>query len=85
MDQFDMPIGKPVYFEGDIKAIDPNAFGFFYCKIITPDDIKHPILQTHVKTTNGLRTVAPIGNWEGMIFSEELNNALKYGYQIEIL
>jgi hypothetical protein len=56
-----MPIGKPTYFRGDIRKIDPNAFGFFHCKIIAPDDIKHPILQTHVKINNGIRTMAPIG------------------------
>jgi hypothetical protein len=61
MKEYPMPTGKPVYFEGDIRATVPNAFGFFYCKIIAPDDIKHPILQTHVKTTNGIRTISPIG------------------------
>jgi hypothetical protein len=57
-----MPIGKPTYFRGDIRKIDPNAFGFFHCKIIAPDDIKHPILQTHIKTANGIRTLSPIGS-----------------------
>jgi len=80
-----MPIGVPTYFEGDVLKFDPNAFGFFYCKIIAPDDILHPILQTHVKTNNGTRTLAPIGTWEDMLFSEEMKNALKFGYQIEIL
>jgi hypothetical protein len=80
-----MPVGNPTYFEGDIRKIDPNAFGFFYCKIIAPDDIKHPILQTHIKTKNGLRTIAPIGTWEDMLFSQEMYNAKKYGYQFEIL
>jgi hypothetical protein len=50
MQSKEMPIGTPTYFKGDILKIDPNAFGFFYCKIIAPDNIKHPILQTHVKT-----------------------------------
>nr|YP_009487300.1 hypothetical protein [Russula lepida]AWB36202.1 hypothetical protein [Russula lepida] len=85
MEKFDMPIGKPIYFEGDIRTIEKDAFGFFYCKIVTPDNLKHPIIQTHVKTNNDLRTVAPLGSWEGMIFSEELNNALKYGYKFEVL
>jgi hypothetical protein len=61
MDQFDMPIGKPLYFLGDIRKVDPNAFGFFYCKIIAPDNLLHPIIQTHIKTKNGMRTVAPLG------------------------
>jgi len=56
-----MPVGKPTYFVGDITKINPDAFGFFYCEIIAPEDIKHPILQTHVKTNSGIRTISPIG------------------------
>jgi hypothetical protein len=56
-----MPIGVPTYFEGNIRAIDPNAFGFFFCNIIAPDNIKHPIIQTHIKTSGGIRTIAPLG------------------------
>ena len=80
-----MPVGTPTYFKGDITKVDKDAFGFFYCKIEAPDNILHPILQTHVKTKNGTRTMAPIGTWEDMIFSEELKNAEKYGYKFEIL
>ena len=85
MKNFEMPVGKPTYFEGDILKIDPNAFGFFYCRVITPKNLKHPILQTHIKTKNGERTVSPLGTWEGMFFSEELKNSLKYGYKFEVL
>ena len=81
----DMPVGKPILFEGDITKIEPDAFGFFYCKIVTPDNLKHPIIQTHIKTENGLRTIAPLGKWEGMIFSQEMYNALNFGYKFEIL
>jgi len=56
-----MPIGKPIFFKGDIRKIDPNAFGFFYCEIIAPDNLKHPIIQTHIKTDAGIRSVAPLG------------------------
>lgn len=80
-----MPVGKPVYFEGDVRLINKDAFGFFYCKITAPNDIKHPILQTHVKTNNGIRTISPIGTWEDIIFSCEMDNAIKYGYKFEIL
>jgi hypothetical protein len=80
-----MPVGTPTYFQGNILKINPNAFGFFFCKIKAPDNLKHPILQTHLKTKNGLRTVAPLGTWEGMYFSEELYNAEKFGYKFEIL
>jgi hypothetical protein len=61
MKEYPMPVGKPMFFEGNIRNIDPNAFGFFYCEIIAPDKIKHPILQTHVKTSGGIRTIAPLG------------------------
>jgi hypothetical protein len=80
-----MPVGTPSYFKGDIRKLDLSAFGFFYCKIIAPDNIKHPIIQTHVKTSNGIRTISPIGVWEDMIFSEEMDNAIKYGYKFNIL
>ena len=85
MKDCDMPVGTPTYFNGDIRSFDPGAFGFFYCEIIAPDNIDHPIIQTHVKTNNGIRTVAPLGQWEDMIFSEEMDNALKYGYKFNIL
>jgi hypothetical protein len=62
MQSQEMPVGVPTYFKGDIRLINPNAFGFFYCEIIAPDNIKHPIIQTHVKTNNGIRTMAPIGS-----------------------
>jgi hypothetical protein len=61
MDEFDMPIGKPILFEGDIRIVDPEAFGFFYCNIIAPDNLDHPIIQTHIKTDAGIRSVAPLG------------------------
>jgi len=77
------PIGNPIYFEGDILKSDPKAFGFFYCKILAPGFINHPILQAY--PLDGNNSIFPTGNWEGMYFSEELYNAQKYGYQFEIL
>jgi hypothetical protein len=56
-----LPVGEPTLFEGNIKLIDPDAFGFFYCNIIAPEGFKHPIIQTHVKTSKGTRTIAPLG------------------------
>jgi len=85
MSKFDMPIGRPTLFYGDIRKIDSNAFGFFYCNIIAPDNLKHPIIQTHVKINNTYRTMAPLGQWKDMVFSAELDNAVKYGYKFEIL
>ena len=80
-----MPIGRPIYFEGDIRKIEPDAYGFFYCKITSPDNLEHPILQRRIKTSEGIRTIAGLGCWEGYIFSGEMDNAVKFGYQFEIL
>jgi hypothetical protein len=57
-----MPIGNPTYFNGNILDIDKDVFGFFYCDIIAPDNIKHPILQTRVKINGVNKTIAPIGS-----------------------
>src|SRR6267378_4001226 len=48
MQNCDMPTGHPIFFKGDIRVTDPNAFGFFYCNIIAPDNLNEPIIQTHV-------------------------------------
>ena len=80
-----MPIGEPVAFLGDIRKIDSEAFGFFYCKIKSPEYLEHPILQRSIKVDNKKSTIAGLGSWEGWIFSAEMDNAMKYGYTFEIL
>lgn len=80
-----MPVGKPVPFLGNIRNIEPDAFGFFFCKITSPEYLDHPILQRSIKTANGVRTIAGLGTWIGWIFSEEMDNAMKYGYTFEII
>src|SRR6266540_3469916 len=85
MANFKMPIGSPTYFQKDIRKFNPYAFGFFYCKITAPENLLHPILQVHHLGKDNLRTIAPIGTWEGMYFSEELYNAEKLGYKFEVL
>jgi len=85
MHNFDMPVGKIKFFEGNILKINPKAFGFFECIITAPKNLKHPILQTKIDTGNGIRTISPLGTWTGIYFSEEIYNAMKYGYKFEIL
>lgn len=82
MSKLDMPVGLPVAFEGDIRLVEPDAFGFFYCNITTPNDLNHPILQRRIK---GRGTVAGLGSWTGWISSMEMDNAVKYGYTFEII
>lgn len=81
----DMPVGNPTYFEGDVYKYIDNPFGFFYCKITTPDNLNEPILQLRFKMNNCTRTIAPLGEWEGLYFSEEIKNAIKYGYKFEVI
>ena len=46
-----IPVGKPIAFEGNIRKVEPDAFGFFYCKITSPTNIKNPILQRKINTS----------------------------------
>ena len=80
-----MPVGKPIAFLGNIRQVEPDAYGFFYCKITSPDYLDHPILQRRIKTENGIRTVAGLGSWHGWVYSAEMDNAVRFGYQFEIL
>lgn len=78
-----MPVGTPRYFTGDILKHSDNKdpFGFFYCKVFAPN-LNEPILQVRSQILD--RTVAPIGAWSGLYFSEEIKNAMKYGYKFEV-
>lgn len=58
----DMPVGNPIFFEGDISKIEKDPFGFFEVEIKTPNDLNVPILQTRVKINSGYKTIAPLGN-----------------------
>ena len=84
MATFSMPIGKPIVFKGDIRRMEPKAYGFFYCTIASPKYLEHPILQRRIKTTFGIRTIAGLGSWQGWIYSKEMDNAIKYGYSFKI-
>lgn len=79
------PINNPVYFSGNIRDIFPDAFGYFYCKVTAPLNLQYPVLQTHVETKDGIRTLAGLGTFEMMLFSPEMDNAIKFGYTFEIL
>nr|YP_010455101.1 hypothetical protein NYK79_mgp47 [Porodaedalea mongolica]UUA03943.1 hypothetical protein [Porodaedalea mongolica]WCF76703.1 hypothetical protein [Porodaedalea mongolica] len=81
-----MPTGTPTFFEGDITLLEPNAFGFFEVEVTAPNYLHVPILQTKVQTEKGgTRTISPIGSWTGWYFSEEINNAKRYGYKFQII
>ena len=85
MSKFPMPVGNITYFEGDILKLDNKAFGFFEVEVSAPDNLNRPLLQTKVKTSGGLRTVAALGKWKDMVFSEEMNKYLEYGYSFKVI
>jgi hypothetical protein len=78
-----MPIGKPVYIEGSSLNLD-DLFGFVYVKVWAPK--RHiPILPYKIKTSSGaITTIYPTGTWEGWYFTEEVRNAIKFGYKFKI-
>ena len=79
-----MPCGKPVAFVGDIRSVQPDAYGFFYCTITSPANMENPILQKHVHKDGETRTVAGLGTWNGWVTTIEMDNAIKYGYTFTI-
>lgn len=86
MSNFPMPVGVPTYFEGDIFIKENRPFGIFEVEVESPLDLNVPILQTKFKTTNGgVRTITPLGKWVFTYFSEEIYNAMDFGYKFKIL
>ena len=63
-----MPVGNPIYFEGDITTISEGSgynlinkpFGFFEVEVTAPIDMNIPLLQMRIKTKAGTRTIAPL-------------------------
>lgn len=62
-----------------------RPFGFFEVEVTAPKNLDIPLLQTRIKTSGGTRTIAPLGKWTGTYFTEEINNAMQYGYKFKIL
>jgi hypothetical protein len=85
MSHFDMPVGNPRYFEGDIFLIDKDPFGFFEVEVESPKYLKHPLLPYKSGKFYNYRTIAPLGRWKGVYFSEEIKNCKKWGYKFKII
>lgn len=60
-------------------------FGFVRAKIKSPEYMNVPILPIKMKVEGELKTVYPLGEWIGVYYSEELKNAVKYGYTVELI
>ena len=44
-----MPVGSPVYFEGDIKKLKNKSYGIFFCEVEAPNNLNEPIIQKTYK------------------------------------
>jgi hypothetical protein len=62
------------------RSLD-TFFGFVLAKIECPVDMLRPVLPYH---KDG-KTIYPVGNWEGVYFSEELKAVEKLGYKITLI
>lgn len=85
MSKYPVPVGKPEFFEGDSKLRFKNLFGFVLVKVDAPP-LERPILPYKIINKNGSQsTIYPTGTWTGWYFTEELKNAMKYGYKFTII
>lgn len=85
MKEFAVPVNNPTYFEGDVLKFKEKPFGVFEVKVYAPKGIKIPLLQKRLKVNGNTSTISPLGVWKGVYFSEELYNAINFGYKIEVI
>lgn len=76
----DMPTGAPIFTTN--KNLN-DLFGFIKAKVIAPSSsqLKRAILPVKTEEGSDLARGTFIGTW----FSEELKNAVKYGYKVEVI
>jgi hypothetical protein len=81
---FSTMVGSSIMKEKEGAANKP--FDFFEVEITTPTDLKIPIIFTIVTKHGQTSTMAPLGNWKDVIFSEEMFNAInKFGYTFKVI
>lgn len=95
MKQFKYPTGKFISFNnlGNLSISElenllnkKELFGFIEVEVNCPEDIVHPILQIRREISpNSPRTFSPIGSFTGWFHTEEILEAIKLGYKINII
>ena len=83
-----MPVGDPTYIEGDSIKIenlikDKTKFSFVDVDVNCPTDLNIPLLLIRHKSEKGYRSIAPVGSWNGVYTSIEINRALELGYSFK--
>ena len=76
-----MPVGNPIYTTD--KNLE-NIFGFVFGKITAPsaEQLRVPFIQYRDPETGSV--TCPRGEFNRMIFSEEIKYALKFGYKFDM-
>ena len=86
MANYNMPVGNPTYWEGDISELDLNLLGFIETDVIAPKDLNIPFLQTKIKSKKGeFRTISPLGEWRGVYTTNEIKNSIELGYKFKFI
>jgi hypothetical protein len=94
MKQYKYPVGSFISFNNlnqlkwnEIEnVLEKNLFGFLEVEVDCPKEVLHPILQIRRDITpNSPRTFAPVGSFKGWFHTEELLEAMKLGYKINII
>jgi hypothetical protein len=83
-----MPVGQPVFFEGDISLTHniKDLSGFFEVEVQAPNNLNIPFLQTKAKTVkSGIRTIAALGNWKSVYHANEIKKGLNLGYKFNFI
>ena len=91
MKSFKLPYKIKQFVEGNIllsnKELFDNSFGFYKVKVTTPKQILNPLLpfKNNGAGVASSTVLYPEGSWIGTYYSEEIKNAIKYGYKFEII
>jgi hypothetical protein len=82
---YEQKVNTSIYTGRNVINDLKKPFGYFLVEIEAPDNLNIPILLTKAKINGNLRTIAPLGKWTGVIFSDEMYNAQYLGYKFKIL
>lgn len=85
-----MPVGNPVYIEGDESKIesiikDKTKISFIEVEVNCLANIKAPLLLNRFKSNGIGKTIAPVGSWQGFYTSIEILRALEMGYKFKYI
>ena len=71
-----LSVGDLKYYDNSLGPIS-DLLGFYEVEVTAPKDLDYPILQRRVNVGHGFRTVAHLGTWKGVYFSEEIKKDRK--------